>query len=303
MSTQSFDIDSIIKNLTHEVEKVQDGLELAQSLQRIKEIALVYRGSDEMVSSSVLIENLKNEKEEFKIMSGWDSLDKILKGFRLQQLVTVSAATKSGKTSFLMDLTSRIKEFNTAWFPFEESAEELLRKYIERNEEPPHFFTPLSMKQITMNWLESKIVESIAKYGTKVVIIDHLDFLIPFSADNHSLRMGQAMRELKGLAKKWNICVFIICHLVKTRMENQPTIEDLRGSSSIAQESDTVLLLWREMRRVSGQVEISNNLNVSVQANRRTGTTGNVKMTFINGKFFEKDWSTNKDEVGGQILF
>ena len=287
----------LMKNLQSELEQTHDSLERTESLERLKAIGLVYKGSDEMVTTQGIIEKLRREVDEFRILTGWDNFDKILKGFRLQQLVTVSAATKSGKTSFLMDFTTKIKEFNPTWFPFEESAEELIRKYLERGEEPPHFITPLSVKQITMNWLETKIVESIAKYNTKVVIVDHLDFIIPFGMDNHALRMGQAMRDLKGLAKKWNIVIFIVCHLVKTRMESQPTLEDLRGSSSIAQESDTVILLWREMRKVSGQVEISNNVNVSVQANRRTGTTGNVKMTYDNGKFYEKDWSTQSNSA------
>jgi len=299
------DTDKLLKSLQVELEKTQQGVELTESLERLKHIASVYTGSDEMVSTQGIIDRLRNEPEELKIMTGWTSLDAILRGFRLQQVVAISAATKSGKTSFMMDFTTRIKEFNPAWFPFEESAEELIRKYLERQQEPPHFFTPLSMKPVTIEWLESKIVESIAKYDTKVVIIDHLDFIVPFGSDNHSLRMSQAMRDLKGLAKKWNIVIFIICHLVKTRMDNQPTLEDLRGTAAIAQESDTVLLLWREMRKVSGVVEISNNLNVSVQANRRTGTTGNVKMIFNNGIFYEKDWTTDRkpDEVSGDGLF
>lgn len=298
------DTEKLLKSLQVELVATQTGIELTESLERLKLIARKYEGSDEMVSTQGIIERLRNEPDELKIMSGWENLDKILRGFRLQQLVTVSAATKSGKTSFLMDFTTKIKVYNPAWFPFEESAEELIRKYLDRGEEPPYFFTPLSMKAITMEWLESKIVESIAKYNTQVVIIDHLDFVIPFSSDNHALRVGQAMRELKHLAKKWNIVIFIICHVVKTRMENQPTMEDLRGSSSIAQESDTVLLLWREMRKVSGVVEITNNLNVSVQANRRTGTTGNVKMIFDNGKFYEKDWAVKKEGVeDGNNLF
>jgi replicative DNA helicase len=79
-------------------------------------------------------------------------------------------------------------------------------------------------------------------------------------------------------------------------MDTQPTLEDLRGSSSIAQEADTVLLLWRESKRKKGEVVITNNVNVSVQANRRTGKTGNVKMIFENGHFLEQEWKTEAEE-------
>ena len=104
------------------------------------------------------------------------------------------------------------------------------------------------------------------------------------------------MRGLKALAKKWNVLIFIICHLVKAKMDTQPTLEDLKGSSSIGQEADTVIILWREMKRSGGQVEITNNVNVSIQANRRTGKTGNVKMVYENGHFTERDWTSSEEE-------
>jgi hypothetical protein len=193
-------------------------------------------------------------------------------------------------TSFLMDMTTKLKEQNPLWFPFEEGAEELVRKFIERGEEPPRAFTPENMKANTMEWIESKIVEAIAKYDTKIVFIDQLDFIVSMKGENHALNVGQTMRDLKGLSKKWNIVIFIICHLSKARMDTQPTLEDLKGSSSIGQESDTVILLWRESKRQGGELVINNNINVSVQKNRRHGKTGNIKMIYENGKFLEQEW-------------
>ena len=294
-------IDKMIAQLDAEINSTQKGLELTESLERLKNIAEIYRGEDAIVSFEEIAQKIRNEKEEFKILSGWSGIDDILKGFRLQQLVVVSALTKSGKTSWLMDLTTRIMGTNPLWFPFEESAEELVRKFVERKEEPPRAYTPEKMiggnKHMTMmEWVEFKIVESIAKYNTKVVFIDQLDFIVVMGGDNHSLRVGQTMRDLKALAKKWNVCIFIICHLSKARMDTQPTLEDLKGSSSIGQEADTVILLWREMRRVNGQVEITDNVNISIQANRRTGKTGNVKMVYRNGKFLEIDWKSEEEE-------
>ena len=69
-----------------------------------------------------------------------------------------------------------------------------------------------------------------------------------------------------------------------------PDLEDLRDSSFIAQEADTVLMLWRETKRENGEVKITNNVNLSVQANRRTGKTGNVKMVYSDGHFNEQAW-------------
>lgn len=282
-------MNNTLAKLDRELKKIKDDEEREAALERLKAIAKVYDGEDQVVDWKEIARQIN--PNEFKIMSGWHGLDELLKGFRLQQLIVVSAATKSGKTSLMVDLTNRLKEFNPLWFPFEESAEELISKFLERGEEPPHAFSPLAMMGGTTQWIEEKIVESIAKYNTKIVIVDHLDFIVPFNADNHSLRMAQAMRDMKGLAKKWNIVIFLICHLVKTKMDTQPTLEDLRGSASIAQEADTVILMWREAKKQNGEMVITNNVNISVQANRRHGKTGNVKMVFKDGRFLEEEWA------------
>lgn len=289
-------IDETIKKLENEIHATQKGLQETESLERLKEIAKIYNGEDKVIAFEEIAENIKNQKEEYKIMSGWNGLDDLLKGFRLQQLVVVSALTKSGKTSFLMDLTTKIKDCNPLWFPFEESATELMRKFVERGEGVPHGYTPENITGNAIDWIESKIVEAIAKYGTQVVFIDQLDFIVPMQGDNHSLMIGKTMRDLKAIAKKWNIVIFIICHLSKAKMDTQPTLEDLKGSSSIGQEADTVILLWRETKREEGKVVISNNVNVSVQANRRIGKTGNVSMIYKDGHFVEEEWERNVEK-------
>lgn len=295
------DIDKIIKNLEVEIKETKKGIEEVESLERLKKIAEVYNGEDKIVSFEQIAERIKNAPEEEKIMSGWSGLDDLLKGFRPQQLIVVSAITKSGKTSFLMDMTTKLKEYNPVWFPFEESAEELIRKFIDRNEEPPHGYTPDVLKGSAIDYIETKIIEAIAKYNSKIVFIDQLDFIVPFGGDNHALRVGQAMRDLKAIAKKWNVVIFIICHLVKVKMDTQPTLEDLKGSSSIGQEADTVIILWRETKRENGEVVITNNTNVSVQANRRFGKTGNIKMVYEDGHFYEQDWKHEDDDLFEQF--
>lgn len=293
-------ISQIMKRLETEIHVTQKGREQTESLLRLKEIAKMYSGEDKVISFGDIAERLKTQAEELKIMTGWTQFDELIRGFRPQQLVVVSAATKQGKTSYLMDLTTRIRQHNPLWFPFEESAEELIRKYIERGQTPPHGYTPQNINGNRIDWIETKIVESIAKFGTQVVFIDQLDFIVEMSGDNHALRVGDTVRKLKALAKKWNVVIFLICHLVKTNMEMQPTLEDLKGSSSIAQEADTVIMLWRETKREAGQVVTTNNVNVSVQANRRHGKTGNVKMAYINGTFIEQDWVSEHENNAKQ---
>ena len=290
-------VEKLIAKLNNEISETQKGQEKVESLVRLKEIAKIYKGEDKVIPFEDIKLRIAQGDDELKIMTGWTDFDKLTRGFRLQQLITVSALTASGKTSWLMDMTTRMKDYNPLWFPFEESAEELVRKFLERGQEPPHAYAPENMINNTIEWLESKIVESIAKYDTKVVFIDQLDFIVPFTSENHHLNISRTMRDLKGLAKKWNILIFIICHLTKAKMDSQPTLEDLRGSSSISQESDTVVLLWRESKKEDGQVVITDNVNISIQKNRRYGKTGNVKMVYDNGRFTEQEWKSDEEQA------
>ena len=286
------DIGLLIKNIEAEIHQTQKGLQKTESLERLKELYKTYQGDDEIISSLELAEEIKNEKEEYKITTGWSGLDNIIGGFRLGQIITISGITKHGKTSFCIDLTNKIPEEKPVWFPLEEGAKELIRKFIERGENPPIFYTPRSVKLYNLQWIEMKIIESIAKHGSKIVFIDQLDFIVAISGDDHHLRIGQTMRELKRLAIKWNIVIVLLCHLRKTRLDVNPDLDDLKGSGSIAQESDTVVILWRETVRENNEIIITNNTNVSVQANRRFGKTGNIKMVYRDGHFREEEFSS-----------
>jgi replicative DNA helicase len=290
-----FNAEEFLQKLEAERKKTSKEAYDLKQMSRLKEVLALYQGEGKVISSHELAEQMKNEPPEQKIMSGIGGLDTILGGFRKRQLVVIAAPTKSGKTSFCIDLTLRLKEENPLWFPFEEGARELIQKFIDRNEEPPLFYTPEATVTNTMMWIEMKIIESIAKFNSNIVFLDHLDFIVPFVADRHDLMIGKTMRDLKGLAKKWDVTIFLIVHLKKTKMEEQPDLEDLRGSASIAQEADTVMLLWRQTERGdTGEVVITDKVNLSVQANRRTGKTGNVKLIYSEGKFLEESWTASE---------
>jgi replicative DNA helicase len=288
-------VAELILRVQKEIKEMDDAKARREAEARILDIARQYDGEDKVVSSLDIAERLKNAPPEDFIPSGYLGLDSILKGFLKGQLVVISAATKSGKTSFCIELTSHMKDRNPLWLPFEEGAPELIQKFLDRGESPPLFFTPDRMTGNTIAWVEKKVIESKAKYNTKVIFIDHLHFIVDFG-ENMSVQIGRTMRELKRIARTLDVCIFLIAHLKKTKMDTQPDLEDLRDSSFIAQEADTVIMLWRQMKKEKGEVIITNNVNVSVQANRRTGKTGNVKFVFEDGKFKEEMWYASEAE-------
>lgn len=265
---------------------------------RLEEAMLSYTGEDKLISSLEILENIKNAPEEEKYLTGISGLDAILGGFRKNQLIVLAAPTKSGKTQMCVELTIRMNDTKPVWIPFEESAEELVRKFHDRGEQPPLFFTPKTMLGNTVEWIEKRVVEGKVKYNSQLFFIDHLHFIVPFTSDRLDTRIGQTMRALKTIAKRHNVTIVLVAHLKKTNVETSPTLEDLRDSSFVAQEADTVMMMWRHTHRDkdTGEMHISNKTILSVQANRRTGSTGNVKLAFKEGRFLEEDW-THEDVV------
>ena len=126
-------------------------------------------------------------------------------------------------------------------------------------------------------------------------VVHHLHFIVPFSSDRLDTRIGQTMRALKTIAKEHNIIIVLVAHLKKTNVAVSPTLEDLRDSSFVAQEADTVLMMWRESKRKDGVMITTNRTIISVQANRRTGSTGNVKLIFKDGRYYEENWESEDD--------
>lgn len=294
------DIDKLIASLGAEIQKTKEaGLREGQMV-RLEEAARVYKGEDEVMPFGYLLAESKKKSAERVISTGFKGLDVILKGFIPSQLIVVSAATKSGKTTFCMEMSKTMEAEKPLWLSFEEGIAELLTKYEEHHGAIPDGVAPMSMKGDTIEWVEKKIIEAKVKYNAGVVFIDHLHFIVPMVAERQDLAIGHAMRELKRMARQWNVVIVLIAHIKKARVDRSPTLEDLRDSSFIAQEADTVIMLYRHaFRDDEGDMAVTNNVNVSVLANRRTGKTGNVKMVFDNGKFLEKDWRRAEVEVSG----
>lgn len=289
-----------LNELEKDITSIGNSLEKQEKKARLEEAMRVYSGEDKLISSIEILERIKTEPEEYTIKSGFQGLDSILGGFRRQQLIVLAAPTKSGKTSFCVELTIRMEHTNPVWLPFEESAEELIRKFHERGDTPPLFYTPQSITGNTVEWVEKKIVEGKVKYGSELFFIDHLHFIVPLTSDRLDTRIGQTMRNLKTIAKAHNVTIVLVAHLKKTSMIVSPTLEDLRDSSFIAQEADTVMLLWRKAgKNNDGEMQVTNKTVLSVQANRRTGKTGNVKLVFSEGRFTEEEWK--HDDVQTEI--
>jgi len=291
----------LLNSLEKEIKRESDSLEKDQQLLRLQEIAKVYEGDDRVISSDELLEEVKNLPVKPKFKSGFSLLDSKMEGFTTGEMIFLTGITKHGKTSFCMELSVRFKDQAPLWLSFEERAIDLMRKFIDKTHQMPHFFTPRQNEQPTLEWVEKKIVEAKAKYDSKVVFIDHIGFISDAEKgrdDTEASRLERISRAIHSLAVKWDVLIVLMGHLTKVRTDQNPDIENIKGSSAMAQEADLTILVWRKTQRIGGRVEIGSETNISLQANRR-GQTGNIGYSYREGRFLEEAWdlSDNQEEV------
>jgi replicative DNA helicase len=272
------------------LKSVEQELDSEEQRNRLKEVLATYKGDDELISSLEIEKRIREGDPMPVHATGISSLDTHLKGgFRPGQLIVVAAQTKHGKTQFCVFLTEKMVEQHPLWFSYEDSADEIVERFVDNGSPVPLFYTPSSLKQFDLNWMEQRIVESIVKFDTKLVFIDNLQCLVPRS-QNQAAEYGFVTRKLKTLADKWKVAIVLVHHLLKVQLDRVPDLNDIKGSSDVAQDASTVILLWRQNGRSSDGINVTNNVLVDVAAVRR-GKPGKFKMTFDGTSYYENNWS------------
>ena len=286
------DTKALLASLGKEIRRNTDSLEKESQLARLQEIAAVYDGDDAVIPSMELYELVKNAPQKEKFYTGFSSLDKVTEGFTTSESIFVTGITKHGKTSMCMELSVRLEAQNPLWLSFEERAIDLLRKFFDKTQKFPLFYTPKQNELPNLDWIEKKIVEAKAKFDTKVVFIDHLGFISDAERgreETEASRLERISRAIHSLAVKWDVLIFFMGHLTKIRSDQNPDIENIKGSSAMAQESDLTMILWRKTETIRKKVFIGNETNLSLQANRR-GQAGNIEFMYKDGRFLEEEW-------------
>ncbi len=296
-SKQEDKINRIIKDIEEEEKRINPALSRIKRIEEMKEKMKRYSGDDEVVTFED-IAHLKEEDTGTKIYSGYKKLDDMLTGFREGQVVTITAATGQGKTSFCLELTIRLKDYNPLWFSFEDSAPELVDKFVSIGEKPPYALTPKYITNKQVDWIEQRIVEAIGKYGTKVVFIDHLHHIVPMISNHrYDLLVGNTIRRIREIAQKWDVCIFLVAHIKHIDIQNMPKISDIRDASFIGQESDSVIVIWRVVEEDNdGGINITDKTKISVQKNRKGGKLGSFYLMFKNNRYFEIDYVHNTEQ-------
>lgn len=228
-----------------------------------------YQGDDRVISSTEwLAEHDQEPPFLFSLKSCIPMLDHAIDGFRDGELYTISGFTKNGKTTFAQTLTDAFikQQFLPLWFTYEVPT----RQFLNQWKDCPFFFIPRIHMGKSMSWFIEKCEESFLKYGTRIIFIDHLHYLFDMAkSKSPSIDIGQIIRTLKTMAVQNSLLIFLICHTSKNPADQtEPTYHDLRDSSFMAQESDSVIMVQR--------MKNSRHSKAFVEFHRRTGVVREI---------------------------
>ena len=208
--------------------------------------------------------------------------------------------TVTHNTSLVQDWTISlirgIKKPKSLWFSYEVLPTHLWKKFKEMGmTKEDCAFIPCKHTSGNVAWVEQKIKEGKEKFGIKMVMIDHLGFLLPKTegvlgksmASNYAMFLTQVVRDLKTIALREEVIIFLPVHMKKVDSRNkQSDINDIKDSSGIGQESDLVFLIEREKDKGNEAKSYFTNLTkITLAKNRKTGATVIGNFTMINGRF------------------
>jgi replicative DNA helicase len=120
------------------------------------------------------------------------------------------------------------------------------------------------------------------QHGLDLVVVDYLHLMqVPGTKENRATEIAEISRGLKSLAKELKVPVIALSQLnraVEQRNEKKPVMSDLRESGSIEQDSDMILLIYRD--EVYDKNSTKKGMAEIDLAKHRNGETGTFLLTF-----------------------
>jgi len=223
-------------------------------------------------------------------------IDNVLKGLHKRHLITLAAGTSVGKSALALDFAANVCEqghatlFLSCEMDDVEMTERLLaryagglkdinrcaqaRGYVDRLPLVLRYRPGLTLAQIQIAAQQFKIEHP----NAHLVVIDYLQImdLQQQSGEREDQALGRVTRTLKRLAGELDLCFVLLSQFNRDCKDGErPTLSMLKGSSSIEQDSNSIILMWRES---------PTHRHIHVAKNRQ-GVTGEVVVKYDGSRF------------------
>ena len=250
------------------------------------------------------------------VPTGFADLDRIIGGLPLGELIILGARPAMGKSAFMTSIminSIQGKNSPIAFFSLENSAQYMLLRMLSNIADCSyHHLVSKKLEEFQLQEISRKsaILETanltiedtcfslddiisqtdflVREKGIQLIIIDYLQLIRTRSRrENREMEIATICRELKRMARKYNIAVFVNSQLsraVETRGgDKRPVLSDLRESGAIEQDADKVFFLHRpEYYNITEDGEGNSTLGIAdiIIAKNRSGPLDTVRLRF-----------------------
>jgi replicative DNA helicase len=220
-------------------------------------------------------EKKRNSKSEFTgLPTGITHYDKITSGMQEEEFIIIAARPSLGKTALAISMINNMlnRGISVGFFSLEMSEIQIISRFLSirthtelykirnglKNDidfntvfrpETVENFCALPLKLCDETNINIKTLRAKARYFKKAldiqcIFIDYIG-LIDSGMEGRPVYEQQSYvsKELKKMAKELKIPVVALCQVSRSVEDKVPTIADLRGSGSIEQDADQVILL------------------------------------------------------------
>jgi twinkle protein len=229
-----------------------------------------------------------------------EGLNKLLHGIRYGELVTITAGSGIGKSSFCRELATSLLQDGerVGYLALEESnrrtalglmsvavGESLHLGVHEKDKLEDAFDRTMATWNLYLydgfGSYDPDVIYNRIDYlanglDCRIIFLDHLSILLSGLDGDERRMIDTTMTKLRSLVERTGIALFLVSHLRRTQTDHnheegaRVTIGQLRGSASIAQLSDGVIALERNQQSGSDDSATT----IRVLKNRYSGETG-----------------------------
>ena len=246
------------------------------------------------------------------VPTGFTQLDRKTTGLQPGDLVVIAGRPSMGKTTLAVNIAENAaiaKGIPVAIFSMEMSAEQLTLRLISSlgRVNQSHLRTgnfndedwsriqgalsqlsgaPIFVDEspaLTPTEVRARARRLKREHNIGLIVVDYLQLMqVTGTKENRATEISEISRSLKALAKELKVPVVALSQLnraVEQRTDKKPVMSDLRESGAIEQDSDLILLIYRE--EVYDPNTTRRGVADIIIAKQRNGPIGEVQLTFL----------------------
>jgi replicative DNA helicase len=259
-----------------------------------------------------LTDRMERPFEVSGIPSGFREIDYYTEGFTVGDLIVLAARPSVGKTSLALGMSFNVarRGHPVLLFSLEMDAKQIVSRYLALNSRMdllalrtgniidtdaaaalnglPVFIddTP----GISIMELRTKARRASTHEKIEVIIVDYIQLIRTGDDDENRVQeIATITRNLKSLARELGVVVIGLSQLSRAAGDSggEPKLSTLREGGSLEQDSDIVIMLWKDREETpAGAPRLIN----GAVAKNRNGPTGGFQLLFEGeqAKFFSK---------------